>query len=194
MTRGRYVHAEEESASPKSRFGIAGAHAMSKMIQSLPTRPQGSPPRRAIGAAICAAVPLLVLLGYPSDVTAQNQDAGLADGTASTTTSASTAVAGRTDQAPVIDGVPDEAAWQNGPVLSDFVQRVPDDGSPASERTEVRVIYDDDALYVAVWAWDSRADQIVPGDAIRDYEVTDADAILMIFDTYKDEGEALGSF
>ena len=34
---------------------------------------------------------------------------------------------------------------------------------------------------------DSRADQIVPGEAIRDYEVTDADAVIMVFDTFKDE-------
>jgi hypothetical protein len=42
-------------------------------------------------------------------------------------------------------------------------------------------------VYVAVWAWDSQASGIVPGDAIRDYEVTDADAVIMVFDTFEDE-------
>jgi hypothetical protein len=40
---------------------------------------------------------------------------------------------------------------------------------------------------VALWAFDSQPDGIVPGDAIRDYEVTDADAVIMIFDTFDDE-------
>jgi hypothetical protein len=93
----------------------------------------------------------------------------------------------RTNTAPVIDGRPNESAWQAGPPLTDFIQREPSDGRPASERTEVRILYDEDALYVAVWAFDSRAAAIVPGDAIRDYEVTDADAVIMVFDTFKDE-------
>ncbi len=92
-----------------------------------------------------------------------------------------------TDTPPVIDGVPDDATWQSAPVMRDFIQREPSDGEPASENTEVRILYDRDAIYVAVWAYDSRAAEIVPGEAIRDYEVTDADAVIMVFDTFKDE-------
>lgn len=97
------------------------------------------------------------------------------------------ASAHRTDVQPVIDGRPDEAAWQAAPLMTGFIQREPNDGAFASERTEVRMLYDADAIYVGVWAYDSRADQIVPGEAIRDYEVTDADAVIMVFDTFKDE-------
>lgn len=93
----------------------------------------------------------------------------------------------RTTTAPVIDGVLDESTWQSAAALSGFVQREPMDGAPETERTEVRILFDEDAIYVAVWAFDSRAAQIVPGEAIRDYEVTDADAVIMIFDTYDDE-------
>ena len=101
--------------------------------------------------------------------------------------SAPVATAQRIDTRPVIDGRPDEAAWQTAAPLAGFVQREPNDGAPASERTEVRLLYDSDAVYVGVWAYDSRAAQIVPGEAIRDFEVTDADAVIMVFDTFKDE-------
>ena len=142
--------------------------------------------RRFMARALPAACLTFALgVGVPTTAAAQNQ--GPESGANGGSSDAGSALAVRTDQAPVIDGVPGEAVWLDAPVISDFVQRVPDDGDPASERTEVRVIYDADALYVAVWAWDSRASEIVPGDAIRDYEVTDADAVIMIFDTYKDE-------
>jgi hypothetical protein len=93
----------------------------------------------------------------------------------------------RTTTPPVIDGVLNESTWQSARSLSGFIQREPTDGAPETERTEVRVLFDEDAIYVAVWAFDSRAAQIVSGEAIRDYEVTDADAVIMIFDTYDDE-------
>lgn len=98
-----------------------------------------------------------------------------------------TAQAVRTSVAPVIDGRPDESTWQAASPLTDFVQREPTDGAPASERTEVRILYDENAIYVGVWAFDSQAQAIVMGDAIRDFEVTDADAVLVVFDTYNDD-------
>lgn len=98
-----------------------------------------------------------------------------------------TAVATRTASPPVIDGVPSDQAWLAATALTDFVQREPADGEAASERTEVRILFDDNAVYVAVWAYDSRPDGIVPGESIRDYEITDADAVIMVFDTYNDQ-------
>jgi hypothetical protein len=93
----------------------------------------------------------------------------------------------RTEAPPVIDGVMDDASWMTAPVMSDLTQREPRDGQPASENTEVRILYDGNAVYVGVWAWELHASQIVPGEAIRDFEVTDADAVVMIFDTFKDQ-------
>ncbi len=87
---------------------------------------------------------------------------------------------------PVVDGVLDEAVWQEAPVLSNFVQRVPSDGLPASEPTEVRILYDDEALYIGVWLWDSRPQEIVEGPAIRNSSLNDSDAVVLIFDTFHD--------
>ena len=98
-----------------------------------------------------------------------------------------TAVATPTDTPPVIDGIPDEQAWDAASPLTDFTQREPADGQPASEPTELRILFDQDAVYIAVWAYDSQADAIVTGESIRDYEVTDADAVIMVFDTYNDQ-------
>ncbi len=100
---------------------------------------------------------------------------------------AETAVATRVAEAPAIDGRLDEAAWSQAPALTDFVQRAPYDGEPASERTEVRLLFDDDALYVGVWAFDRQADAITYGERIRDYEVSQSDAVVFVLDTYNDD-------
>jgi hypothetical protein len=103
---------------------------------------------------------------------------------------ARTARAVAVDTPPVLDGSLDEPAWRSAPALTDFVQRVPLDGRPATESTEVRVLYDADAIYVGVWALDSDARAIVPGEAIRDYDLAQSDAVRLIFDTFRDQQNA----
>jgi hypothetical protein len=51
-------------------------------------------------------------------------------------------------RAPRVDGRLDDEAWAAAPVLSDLVQKEPVEGERATERTEVRFVYDDQALYV----------------------------------------------
>jgi hypothetical protein len=48
-----------------------------------------------------------------------------------------------------IDGRLDEPAWSTAPAATAFIQRDPDEGEPVSRPTEVRILYDDEALYVA---------------------------------------------
>lgn len=57
-----------------------------------------------------------------------------------------------------IDGVPDEAEWAQAPILTDFIQWDGDVGDPASAKTEVRVLYNDKAIYVFVKNYDKRED------------------------------------
>lgn len=97
------------------------------------------------------------------------------------------ASATRAAEAPVIDGRPDEAAWESVPRLDGFVQRTPRDGEPATHPTEARVLYDAEALYIAVWAYDDQPSAIVPGESIRDYDLEQSDAVLLILDTFQDE-------
>jgi hypothetical protein len=56
---------------------------------------------------------------------------------------------------PVIDGDLSDPVWQDAAILTQFVQIVPRHGAPPSERTEARVVYDDDALYAAFYAHES---------------------------------------
>jgi hypothetical protein len=88
-----------------------------------------------------------------------------------------------------LDGVLDEAAWQGASALGDFVQREPHSGSPATERTEVRVLYSAHAIYVGVRAFDSAPD-LIRGELARRDQATQADEIAVYLDTYNDRRTA----
>jgi hypothetical protein len=62
----------------------------------------------------------------------------------------------RAARAPVIDGDLTDAVWSGAPEISGFTQRDPDEGKPATEKTIVKIAYDDDALYVAAHLYDSK--------------------------------------
>jgi hypothetical protein len=102
--------------------------------------------------------------------------------------SAATAVRLRSE-APRIDGRLDDPAWAVAQVLSDFVQRDPDEGMPASQRTEVRVIYTDEALYFGVRAFDTEAERI-SGRLTRRDEDSPSDWIGIGIDSYHDRRTA----
>jgi hypothetical protein len=61
----------------------------------------------------------------------------------------------RTARPPVIDGVLDEEVWQRAPVIADFHQVSPVEGSEPSERTEVYLLYDRDNLYIGARLYDA---------------------------------------
>ena len=67
-----------------------------------------------------------------------------------------------------IDGRLTEDVWTRFPALTGFRQREPLEGLAATERTEIRIAYDDEALYIAVMAYDSRPDEIVARILQRD--------------------------
>ncbi len=132
-------------------------------------------------------VAALLAASFASTLTAQDGQAPLGESDDTNSIPIGVAVAAGVSDAPVIDGRLDDAAWGQAAPMTGFIQREPSDGQPASERTEVRVVFDDEALYVGVWAFDSRPTEIVPGERIRDYEVGESDNVILIFDTYKDE-------
>ncbi len=74
----------------------------------------------------------------------------------------------------VIDGILSEPVWQNGFAFTDFKQSDPNQGSPGTERTEVRVAYDDAAIYVGARMFDGAPDSIMQILSRRDqYPVSD---------------------
>ncbi|MEO7183595.1 MAG: DUF5916 domain-containing protein [Gemmatimonadaceae bacterium] len=88
-----------------------------------------------------------------------------------------------------IDGRIDEAAWRAATVGSDFVQRTPDVLQPASQRTEVRMLIDDAALYVAIRLHDSAPDSIIAPLGRRDAELY-SDWAQVLIDAYHDKRTA----
>ncbi|QSQ25387.1 carbohydrate binding family 9 domain-containing protein [Pyxidicoccus parkwayensis] len=85
--------------------------------------------------------------------------------------------AARTPGRITVDGRLDEPVWATAPVFDGFVQRFPKAGATPTERTELRVLYDDDTLYVGVYAHDSqpalidyrlgRRDSLPRGDSVH---------------------------
>ena len=66
----------------------------------------------------------------------------------------------RTNEPPTIDGRLSDEVWRQAPAVDHFTQRDPNEGQTATERTEIRVLYDDDALYIGARLYDTEADQI----------------------------------
>jgi hypothetical protein len=88
---------------------------------------------------------------------------------------------------PVIDGVLDEAIWRDAAVIDSFTQQEPSDGAPASERTEVRLLYDAEHLYIGVRAFDSDPSGIIATEMRRDSpRLLDEDNFQIILDTFRD--------
>ena len=67
-----------------------------------------------------------------------------------------------------LDGLLDEAVWQSAPSASGFRQQEPIDGAAATEKTEVRVVYDGTTLYVGIMAYDSNPDAVIARVLQRD--------------------------
>lgn len=86
----------------------------------------------------------------------------------------------------VLDGVLDEPAWADAPVANGFVQNEPSEGQPASFDTEVRVLYDDRAVYFGVFAHDDEPGSLVISDLRKDFNTAAGDAVLIVIDTFRD--------
>ena len=90
---------------------------------------------------------------------------------------------------PRIDGNLDEDIWEHAPVATGFVQLVPDEGAPASERTEVRVLYGNDALYIAFRAFDTDPSAI-EGQLTRRDQQSFSQWVHVAIDSYNDKRTA----
>ena len=85
-----------------------------------------------------------------------------------------------------LDGRLDEAFWSTVAPAADFVQVDPANGSPATERTEVRIAYDSDRLYMGVTNYDSEPDKLIGYQRRRDQGLMSDDRFMWIIDTFLD--------
>ncbi|MBK7876389.1 MAG: carbohydrate binding family 9 domain-containing protein [Planctomycetes bacterium] len=90
---------------------------------------------------------------------------------------------------PVIDGVLDDEVWSLAQPIGEFRQVSPLEGPP-SERTEVRVLYDADHLYLGVRCFDSDVAGIIGTQMARDAVLDPDDRVEIVIDTYLDRRNA----
>src|SRR5687768_1598676 len=89
-----------------------------------------------------------------------------------------------------LDGVLDEDVWARATPGTGFLQREPDEGAPASERTEVRFAYDDDALWIGARMFTANPASIQSLMTRRDREGV-SESIVVSLDTYHDRRTAV---
>ena len=83
-----------------------------------------------------------------------------------------------------IDGRLEESDWDLAEPVSDFVQVEPREGGTPTERTEVRVLFDQDRLYIGVYLYDSSPDRILINDLQRDFQTREGDVFGVIVDAF----------
>jgi len=82
-----------------------------------------------------------------------------------------------------IDGRLDEPVWQQAVPATDFLQKLPNNGAPASERTEVRFAYDEDNLYIGVICAESEPDKVLIKDLKEDFDFMSTDLVQVFIDS-----------
>lgn len=92
----------------------------------------------------------------------------------------------RTSERPRIDGVLTDSCWRAAPVASDFLQYEPFNGSNATFPTEVRVVFDDFALYIGAVMFDDQPDKIMRELGPRDSYELNADLFVVTLSPYND--------
>ena len=97
----------------------------------------------------------------------------------------------RVVRAPAIDGDLGDEAWRAAPVYSGFLQGSPAEGAPATQPTEVRMVYDDEALYIGARMSESDPSRIRRELSRRD-DGGDGDIFIVGLDTYHDHLGAFG--
>ena len=85
-----------------------------------------------------------------------------------------------------LDGSLDEAVWERAEVATGFLQQEPVEGGEPSQPTEVRILYDDDALYIGAMLHDSNPDGILAYQRARDAGLGTDDRFMWILDTFDD--------
>src|SRR5216110_4133486 len=102
-----------------------------------------------------------------------------------------TAAARVVTTAPIVDGRLDDPAWRDVAPITGFIQREMHEGQPITERTEVRIVTDGQALYVGAWLYDTDPSGIVPGEKVRDGDISKSDYFGILLDTYHDRQNGL---
>jgi hypothetical protein len=91
-----------------------------------------------------------------------------------------------------VDGVLDEPEWQQAAPATDFTQQQPDEGRPATHRSEVRFLYDAGTLYVGAMLYDEAPTRAIVNELQRDFQEPNNDLFGVVLDTFQDGRNAYG--
>ena len=97
-----------------------------------------------------------------------------------------TVAAARVNQAPDIDGHLIDETWSLAQPAGEFFQKEPKQNIPHSQRTEFRVLYNNDTLFVGVWCFDTEARNIIAHTMERDVMMRYEDMVNITLDTFQD--------
>ncbi len=127
-------------------------------------------------------------LGIPGGSRAQAQNPAHAENRNSSVhpTAPPLAIAARRTGPITLDGKLDEAEWQAATPAKDFRQAQPHEGEPATQRTEVRFLYDDDYLYIGARMFDTEGAEGIRTRLVRRDASFGSDYVEIIFDTFHD--------
>jgi hypothetical protein len=92
--------------------------------------------------------------------------------------------------APTIDGRVDDAVWDTVEPWSTFTQQDPRMGEPATEKTDVRLLFSQTHVYVSFVCHDGDPSKIIMSQARRDASLAETDSVILIFDTFNDNQNA----
>ncbi len=92
----------------------------------------------------------------------------------------------RTQVAPHIDGLLAEDCWNDAIAIGDLIQTEPVEGQAPSERTETRVLFDDQHLYIGIRCFDSDPGGILASKMKRDSDLNADDRVIVVLDTFGD--------
>jgi len=134
----------------------------------------------ALPGALLVLFSLHVAFVYPQDLSNGNHSEAVY--------TAPTATAISADRPPTLDGqVLNDPAWAAAIPANGFWQTAPDEGQPATERTEVRIMYTAEKIYFGVVCHDREPRQMVVSDSRRDSPLDETDSFQIILDTFHDK-------
>jgi hypothetical protein len=85
-------------------------------------------------------------------------------------------------EAPVIDADLSDPVWAKAAVVDDFTQRLPNPYAPPTERTVVRILYDENNLYFSFYNYDSTPEAILARSRQRDGQLYTSDSVMIYLD------------
>ena len=91
-----------------------------------------------------------------------------------------------TEETIIVDGMLNEKSWRLAQPATDFIQAEPRQGESATERTEVRILYDSENLYFGVTCFDRDPQAIIANSLRRDFQPGSEDSFELLLDTFAD--------